>query len=129
MRAKFGVDPEQIPDYLALVGDSADGYPGIRGIGPTTAARLVKQHGALERFPAETLGGQRELALLFKTLATLRTDAPLFDDVDELRWRGPTDGFAAYAERFGTSRIVDRAQRAASATPRRADPARAERSP
>src|SRR6266508_3852449 len=89
VRAKFGVDPVLIPDFLALVGDAADGYPGIAGIGAVTAARLLNQHGAIEDFPPSVLGEQRDRALLFKNLATLRTDAPLFREVDELRWRGP----------------------------------------
>jgi 5'-3' exonuclease len=88
VRAKFGVDPELIPDYLALVGDSADGYPGIRGIGPKGAVSLLRQYGAIEQFPPEILGEQQRLALLFKDLATLRTDAPLFASVDELEWHG-----------------------------------------
>ena len=86
--AKFGVTPAHIPDYLALVGDAADGYPGIPGIGAKTAARLIQRHGPIEQFPPEVLGDQLQYALLFKRLATLRTDAPLFADVDELRWRG-----------------------------------------
>jgi 5'-3' exonuclease len=91
VRVKFGVAPAFIPDYLALVGDAADGYPGIPSYGPKTAARLITRHGHLEDFPAETLGAQHlEQALLFKQLATLHTDAPLFDDVDTLRWRGTT---------------------------------------
>jgi len=92
VRKKFGVDPAHIPDFLALVGDSADGYPGIDGIGPVGAARLINQYGAIEDFPAAVLGERRELALLFKDLATLRTDAKLFSDVDELRFenRGQT---------------------------------------
>src|SRR5690349_25006719 len=97
VREKFGVDPALIPDFLALVGDAADGYPGIAGIGAVGAARLVNQHGALEDFPSAVLGKDRELALLFKNLATLRTDAPLFASVEELRWRGPTERFAASA--------------------------------
>jgi 5'-3' exonuclease len=112
VREKFGVEPALIPDFLALVGDSADGYPGIPGIGPATAARLVNRHGIIEDFPPAVLGSSRDLALLFKTLATLRTDAPLFRDVDELRWRGPTAGFVAYAERFGDARLLDRCSRA-----------------
>ena len=87
VRAKFGVAPEFIPDYLALVGDSADGYPGIPGYGAKTAARLIARHGRIEDFPSDVLGSAREDALLFKQLATLRTDAPLFDDVDVLQWR------------------------------------------
>ncbi|HEX8945545.1 MAG TPA: 5'-3' exonuclease H3TH domain-containing protein, partial [Gemmatimonadaceae bacterium] len=112
VRAKFGVDPRLIPDYLALVGDAADGYPGIPGIGGVTAARLLNRYGRIEDFPPEVLGDRRALALLFKDLATLRTDAPLFHDVDELRWRGPNDSFAAFAERAGDARIVARCQRA-----------------
>lgn len=118
VRAKFGVDPALIPDYLALVGDSADGYPGIQGIGAVTAARLINRHGKLEDFPADVLGDRRELALLFKNLATLRTDAPLFHDVDELRWRGPTAPFDAFVQRTGDARIVARCQAAASGHPR-----------
>jgi 5'-3' exonuclease len=114
VREKFGVSPELIPDYLALVGDSADGYPGIPGIGSVTAARLINRHGAIEEFPDDVLGDNRVLALLFKDLATLRTDAPLFANVDEIRWRGPTDSFAAYAERLGDVRLVERSQRAAA---------------
>ncbi len=112
VRAKFGVPPERIPDYLALVGDSSDGYPGLPGIGPTTAARLITRYGALEEFPPETFQGQRDLALLFKDLATLRTEAPLFTGVEELRWRGPTASFAARAERLGDPRLAERAQKA-----------------
>src|SRR2546427_446313 len=110
VRAKFGVEPALIPDFLALVGDAADGYPGIAGIGPKTAARLVNQHGPIEDFPAEVLGDRRELALLFKTLATLRTDALLFRDVDELCWRGPTNAFAAWSERLKDDRLAARSQ-------------------
>src|SRR5688500_5698826 len=115
VRERFGVTPAQIPDYLALVGDTADGYPGIPGIGPTTAAQLLKRHGSIESFPATVLGEQREIALLFKNLATLRTDAPLFSDVDELRWRGPTDAFAEFAQRSGDTRLLDRCLRNAPA--------------
>jgi len=103
-----------IPDYLALVGDTADGYPGIDGIGKAGAARLVSRYGPLENFPATVLGEQRELALLFKKLATLRTDAALFADVDELRWRGPRDTFAAMSERLGDARVLTRSQKAAA---------------
>ncbi len=111
---KFGVPPVFIPDYLALVGDSADGFPGIPGFGPKTAASAVTRFGAIEDMPEHVLKDQREHALLFKTLATLRTDAPLFADVDELRWRGPTDAFAAYAAKMGDERIVRRAEKAAA---------------
>lgn len=109
VRAKFGVGPELIADYLALVGDSADGYPGIAGIGPKGAAALLLRHGRIEDFPPDVLGERRELALLFKKLATLRTDAALFTDVDELRWRGPTGEFTAWSERFGGTRLSVRA--------------------
>src|SRR3954466_1385118 len=90
IREKFGVDPPLIPDLLALVGDAADGYPGIPGIGARTAAQLLNLHGPIENFPPEILGEQREFALLFKNLATLRSDAPLFKSVKTLRWCGPT---------------------------------------
>jgi 5'-3' exonuclease len=116
VREKFGVVPELIPDFLALVGDSADGYPGLEGIGRSTAARLVSRHGALEDFPPEMLGERRELALLFKTLATLRTDAPLFDGVEELEWHGPTEKFAARATKMGSERVLTRALKAAQRT-------------
>ena len=111
VRLKFGVAPALIPDYLALVGDAADGYPGIPGIGAMTAARLLNAHGAIENFPPAVLGANRELALLFKDLATLRTDVPLFEDVDELRWRGPTPEFANYADRIGATRLLERSVR------------------
>ena len=112
VRERFGVEPAQMPDWLALVGDSADGYPGIPGIGAITAARLLNRHGTIEEFPPEVLGENRGLALLFKNLATLRTDAPLFDDVDELAWRGPTAEFSATAERLGDLRLGERSQAA-----------------
>ncbi|HEY2163345.1 MAG TPA: 5'-3' exonuclease H3TH domain-containing protein [Gemmatimonadaceae bacterium] len=116
VREKFGVEPRLIPDYLALVGDSADGYPGLPGIGAVTAARLISRHGPLEEFPADVLAGEkRELALLFKTLATLRTDAPLFDTVEALRWRGPASSFAGLTERFDDQRLLKRAAAAAEA--------------
>lgn len=109
VRAKFGVDPEHIPDYLALVGDAADGYPGITGYGSKTAAQLINRYGPLEQFPPEILNdGNRERALLFKDLATLRSEAPLFRDVEELRWRGVTPLFASVAERIGDERLAKR---------------------
>jgi 5'-3' exonuclease len=105
VRSKFGVDPEQIPDYLALVGDSADGFPGIAGIGPKTAARLLGEHGSIDLFPPEVLGDDdRRHALLFRELAILRSDAEVFGDVEELRWAGPRDTFSTWAERCGISR-------------------------
>ena len=116
VRSKYGVDPERIPDFLALVGDAADGYPGIQGIGRVGAARLIAQYGALEDFPAAVLGKERDRALLFKDLATLRSDAPLFVDVEELRWRGPTEAFASAAAQIGDARLLERCQRAATAS-------------
>jgi 5'-3' exonuclease len=115
VRAKFGVEPALIPDFLALVGDSADGYPGISGIGRVGAARLLNRYGKIESFPSDILGDQRHLALLFKDLATLRTDAPLFADVDALLWRGPTKAFAQWAERLGDARLLERSREAAIA--------------
>jgi 5'-3' exonuclease len=109
IRAKYGVAPAFIADYLALVGDAADGYPGISGLGPKTAASLINRHGHIEQFPVETLTKvSRERALLFKHLATLRTDAPLFADVDELRWSRATASFTSVAERIGDARLLTR---------------------
>jgi len=112
VREKFGVEPALIPDFLALVGDAQDGYPGIPGIGRMRAARLLTQYGPIEGFPAAVLGEQRALALRFKQLATLRTDAALFGDVDELQWRGPSDAFAAWAARMGDPRLLERCLKA-----------------
>jgi 5'-3' exonuclease len=117
VRAKFGVDPVRIPDLLALVGDAADGYPGIPGIGKVGAARLINQHGPLEQFPEAVLGSHRDLALLFKRLATLRTDAQLFGTVEQLRWPGPLTQFADIAQRFGEPRLLARARRALASLP------------
>src|SRR2546423_1197203 len=112
VRAKFGVAPEFIPDYLALVGDAADGYPGIKGLGPRTAATLINRHGHIEDFPAEILAPEnRALALLFKDLATLRTDIPLFKRVSELRWKGPTPSFAALAKKIGQPKLATRVEK------------------
>ncbi len=113
---KFGVSPASIPDYLALVGDAADGYPGLPGWGPKSSAAVLSKFGHLESIPAdhrewranaanagtlaETLLRERDRAVLFRTLATLRTDIALFDDVDELRWKGPTDAFDQLAARL-----------------------------
>ena len=110
IRTKYGVAPVHIADYLALVGDSADGYPGIPGIGAKTAASLVNKYGWIDDFPPDVLGSNTELALLFKTLATLRTDAPLFTDVDQLRWSGATPAFPAWAEKMGDARLLARVQ-------------------
>jgi len=107
VREKFGVPPALIPDYLALVGDAADGYPGIPGIGPKTAASLLSRYGPIEDFP-EGSGLDRDSALLFKRLATLVADAPLFSDVEALRWRGPSASFAAIAAHVGDVRIEPR---------------------
>jgi 5'-3' exonuclease len=117
--AKFGVKPESIPDYLALVGDAADGFPGLPGWGPKSAAAVLAKFGRLENIPADwrewgvdirssgalalTLSEERGNAMLFRTLATLRTDIVLFDDVDELRWVGHTEAFAAIAERLDSA--------------------------
>jgi 5'-3' exonuclease len=106
--------PALIPDYLALVGDAADGYPGIKGIGAVGAARLLNQYGPIELFPPGVLGDQREAAMLFKRLATLQTDAKLFRDVEELRWRGPTRAFAAWTERIGAPKLLQRSLEAAA---------------
>ena len=113
---QFGVSPASIPDYLALAGDSSDGYPGLSGWGPKSSAAVLAKFAHLEFIPtdwrewrvkaanpgalASTLSRERDRALLFRTLATLRTDIPLFDDVDQLRWNGPTPAFAAFAARF-----------------------------
>ena len=122
IRAKYGVAPEFIPDYLALVGDSADGYPGLPGFGAKTAARLINQHGAIEDFPASLLNdNNRESALLFKHLATLRTDAPLDSPtngktttVAKLRWRNGNEQFSAIAEKVGNPRLAERVARLAT---------------
>jgi 5'-3' exonuclease len=108
VRAKYGVTPALIPDYLALVGDAADGYAGITGIGKASAARMLNRYGAIEQFPADVLGDQRKQALLFKKLATLRTDARLFRNLDALRWKGPTDAFAMWAERMAVPNLLKR---------------------
>src|SRR5215470_11259226 len=113
VREKFGVSPQLIPDLLALVGDAADGYPGIPGIGARTAAQLLNSCGPIESFPSKVLGEQRKLALLFKNLATLRTDAPLFKKVETLRWRGTTPAFAAWAEKMEAPRLLERCEKAA----------------
>jgi 5'-3' exonuclease len=110
---KFGVPPELIPDYLALVGDSADGYPGLDGIGPKGASSLLLRYGRIEQFPDETLGERRASALLFKQLATLKTDAPVLAKVSQLKWLGPTSKFADWSERL-ESKVIARAVKAAA---------------
>jgi 5'-3' exonuclease len=111
---KFGVGPKLIPDYLALVGDAADGYPGIPGIGAKGAASLLSRYGKIEKFPAEVLGERRAQALLFKKLATLQTDAPLFSKINELQWQGPALKFASWTDKLG-ERVIERANKAAAA--------------
>jgi len=110
--AKFGVSPEHIPDYLALVGDSADGYPGIKGLGPKTAASLIARFGPIEKFPADILNdSNKKLALLFKELATLRVDAPVYGKLSELQWSGPTNAFHSLAEKMGDPNLPKRVAR------------------
>ncbi len=117
--AKFGVPPASIPDYLALVGDAADGYPGLRGWGAKSTAAVLARFGHIEQIPADhrlwgvnaaspgalaaTLSKDRDLALLFRDLATLRLTVPVFDSVDALEWTGPRPEFAALAARFGAA--------------------------
>jgi 5'-3' exonuclease len=116
---KFGVSPASIPDYLALVGDAADGYPGLRGWGPKSSAAVLSKFSHLEAIPedwgewhvnaanagalAQTLSSERDRAFLFRTLATLRTDIALFDDVDALRWGGPQTGFEVLGNRLDSA--------------------------
>lgn len=114
VKTKFGVAPAYIPDYLALVGDAADGYPGIPGLGPKTAATLINRYGHIEDFPRDTLRGDNwTLAILFKDLATLRTDIPLFKKVNELKWNGPTGEFALVAEKIGDTWLAERVKKLA----------------
>src|SRR5215207_1968467 len=108
VKRKFGVEPALIPDLLALVGDAQDGYPGIAGVGKATATRLLNRYGPIEAFPENVLGREQEQALLFKRLATLRTDAPLFRQVEEIRWRGPSERFAAWEARLDDKRLPER---------------------
>lgn len=121
---KFGVMPQSIPDYLALVGDAADGYPGLRGWGAKSSAAVLAKFLHLESIPSDcrkwgvnvanpsalatTLCEQREQALLFRTLATLRTDINLFDDVEQLRWKGPKPEFDALAARLDAAKVAGR---------------------
>ena len=115
VRAKYGVPPARIPDFLALVGDAADGYPGISGVGRVTAARRIARHGPIEAWPPDVMPDSRELALRFKELATLRADAPLFSSVDAIEWRGPTKAFPSWAKRCGDPKLAKRATAAAHA--------------
>jgi len=131
--AKFGVPPAAIPDWLALVGDSADGYPGVPGWGPQSSGLVLARYQRIEAIPpnpfhwkvsvrgaaglSAALEANREAALLFKTLATLRTDAALFDSVDELRWRGPRAEFREVASALGATELWDRARRLAARPP------------
>ena len=124
VKVKYGVAPESIPDWLALVGDSADGYPGLAGWGKTSAATVLARYGHIEAIPehhwhwnvtvrgpsrlAATLNENRDLALLFKDLATLRSDAKVLAAVDELRWRGPGEGLGQMASRLRAWRFTDR---------------------
>ncbi|MEW6153505.1 MAG: 5'-3' exonuclease H3TH domain-containing protein [Actinomycetota bacterium] len=129
VRARYGIGPESVPDWLALVGDSADGFPGLAGWGKKAASAVLARYPHIEDIPelalrwegvdvrgrerlAATLAEQRELALLFRDLATLRADAPVLADVDELRWTGPTPALAAIAAQVNGPRLVERAARA-----------------
>ena len=114
IEAKFGVPPELIPDYLALVGDAADGYPGIPGFGAKRAAAILKRFGGIEAIDDTRISDHRDLALLFKKLATLRRDAPLFASIDELQWRGPTTAFEEFAARIEAPQLAERAIKAAA---------------
>jgi 5'-3' exonuclease len=135
VRARFGVDPAAIPDYLALVGDSADGFPGLRGWGAKSAAAVLGRYGHLEDIPADvaswdvtvrgaaklasTLTADREQAVLFRTLATLRTDIPVFEDVDELAWSGATAGFFDLCARINAPGYFRRVQTLAGSLAKR----------
>jgi 5'-3' exonuclease len=128
MVQKFGVSPASIPDYLALVGDTADGYPGLKGWGAKSSAAVLAKFVHLESIPldwrewrvnaanasalADTFRRERDRALLFRTLATLRTDIALFNEVDELRWNGPTPAFAELAARLDAAVTEGRHSRA-----------------
>jgi len=124
VRERFGVDPGSIPDYLALVGDSADGYPGLAGWGEKSAGKVIGYYRHLEKIPlsamdwqvhvrtskqlASTLRDQFKHALLFRDLATLRTIEPKLSSAEELRWKGPTQSFAAICKRLDDSRLLAR---------------------
>lgn len=128
---KFGVPPESIPDYLALMGDTSDGFPGLPGWGARSASAVLARYGHIENIPSDvadwdvqvrgaarlsaTLNEQMELALLFRRIATIVTDAPTMTSVDELRWSGPTPDFAALAARIDATRMIERLERAMAA--------------
>ncbi len=130
---KFGVPPTSIPDYLALVGDTADGFPGLAGWGAKSAAAVLARYGHLEHIPAasgqwditvrsgaklaRTLAENQELALLFRRIATVELEAPTFDDVSELEWTGPTDAFEEMCEVLEAPGLARRAERAAANRP------------
>ena len=111
VREKFGVSPELLPDWLALVGDAADGFPGIPRIGAVTAARMLNRFGPIEDFPPDELGERIDDALLFKRLATLVTDEPLFDHMRELEWRGPDPAWDDWVARLDRVGLAGRVQR------------------
>ncbi len=139
VQEKFGAPPASIPDWLALVGDSADGYPGLPGWGARSAATVLARYEHLEHIPklatewdvsvrsaqqlAATLAEQWERALLFRKLATLRADAPIGADVDALHWRGPRPDFAAWSERLGSPALSERTSTLAARRGRRRAPA------
>ncbi|MFM8863123.1 MAG: 5'-3' exonuclease H3TH domain-containing protein, partial [Acidimicrobiia bacterium] len=128
---RFGVPPESIPDYLALMGDTADGFPGLPGWGAKSASTVLARYGHIEAIPvdpaewdvtvrgaaklAATLDEQRELALLFRRIATVVTDAPTVDSVAQLRWTGPTDDLVDALERVDAGRLAERIERLAAA--------------
>ncbi len=131
VREKFGVEPASIPDYLGLVGDTADGFPGLPGWGAKSAAAVLARYGHIEDIPAApgqwditvrgaaklaaTLESQREEALLFRRIATLELDAPVFDDVDELRWTGPTEAIDEVCARIDATDLGSRLRARATA--------------
>ena len=133
VRDRFGVDPGSIPDYLALMGDSADGFPGLRGWGAKSASAVLARYGSLEAIPddpgawevdvrgraglARTLAAHRDEALLFRELATLRRDLPLFETVDDLQWAGPSPDFFDFCARVNAPRLFERARAAAPKAP------------
>ena len=130
VRSRYGIAPASIPDWLALVGDSSDGYPGLPGWGKKAASAVLARYPRLEDIPeygfrwevdvrgrdrlAATLAEQRDLAFLFRDLATLRADAPVLEDVEQLRWRGPTPELDEVAKRIRAWRLVERVGTAAA---------------